>query len=56
MNEEADAVLYSVPLLCYFAKHEGIDRVTLVGPVWRRDIGFVFPLDEPLRRTVSTIL
>jgi len=57
LGDKVDAVLFGAPALRYYAAHEGNGRVRLVGPEFNRQgIGFVFPLGDPLRRKVSSIL
>jgi polar amino acid transport system substrate-binding protein len=57
VDEKADAVFANAPALRYFAAHDGMGRVSVVGPeINRQDIGFVFQLDSPLRRQVNHAL
>lgn len=57
LNRKVDAVLFSAPIQQYFVSHAGLQKVKLVGPEFnRQDIGFVFPLGDPLRRRVSSEL
>jgi polar amino acid transport system substrate-binding protein len=58
LDRKVDAVLFASPPLRYFAAHRGGGRVKLVGPEIRiQDVGFLFQLNDPLRRRVnSTIL
>ncbi|QEX20958.1 hypothetical protein FRZ61_08780 [Hypericibacter adhaerens] len=56
-DQKVDALLMPSPSLRYYAAHQGEGLVKLVGPEFRRqDIGFVFPLGDPLRRKVSSTL
>jgi polar amino acid transport system substrate-binding protein len=57
LDEKADAVFANAPALRYFAAHDGMGRVSVVGPeINRQDIGFVFQLESPLRRKVNHAL
>jgi polar amino acid transport system substrate-binding protein len=54
LEKKVDAVVLHAPILNYYAAHEGLGRVKLVGPEFeKRDIGFVVPLGSPLRKRVS---
>jgi polar amino acid transport system substrate-binding protein len=54
LEKQVDAVVLHAPVLNYYAAHEGLGRVKLVGPEFeKRDIGFVVPLGSPLRKRVS---
>ena len=54
LEKKVDAVVLHAPVLNYYAAHEGLGRVKLVGPEFeKRDIGFVVPLGSPLRKRVS---
>jgi polar amino acid transport system substrate-binding protein len=53
-EKKVDAVVLHAPVLNYYAAHEGLGRVRMVGPEFeKRDIGFVVPLGSPLRKRVS---
>ena len=57
LDHKVDAVLMAAPPLRYFAVHDGIRRVRMVGPEFnKQDIGFVFQLGDPFRRRVSSVL
>ena len=57
LDQKADAVLANAPALRYYAAHDGLGRVSVVGPeINRNDIGFVFQLGSPLRRKVNNAL
>jgi polar amino acid transport system substrate-binding protein len=57
IDGKADAILLGAPALRYYAAHDGIGRVKMVGPEFdRNDIGFLFQLGDPLRRRVSSEL
>jgi polar amino acid transport system substrate-binding protein len=54
LEKKVDAAVLHAPVLNYYAAHEGLGRVKLVGPEFeKRDIGFVVPLGSPLRKRVS---
>ena len=57
LDGRVDAVLLSAPALRYYAAHDGAGRVKMVGPEFdRNDIGFLFPLNDPLHRRVSSAI
>ena len=57
LRDGAEAVLFSAPTLRYYAAHGGSGRVRLVGPEFDKgDLGFVVPVDSPLRRRVDAAL
>jgi polar amino acid transport system substrate-binding protein len=57
LDRKVDAVLMGSATLGYYAKHEGLGRVRLVGPeIDKADVGFVVALDSPLRKRVSNAL
>jgi polar amino acid transport system substrate-binding protein len=57
LNRTADAVLSSAPALRYYAAHDGLGRASVVGPEINRDeMGFLFQLSSPLRRSAGTAL
>jgi polar amino acid transport system substrate-binding protein len=57
LDQKVDAVLWNAPALRYFAAHDGIGRVSVVGPeINKQDIGFMFQLDSPLRKKVGHAL
>jgi polar amino acid transport system substrate-binding protein len=57
LKGQTDAVVFDSPVLLYYAAHEGKRRVTLVGPVFRKEsYGIVFPQNSPHRRHVDNAL
>jgi polar amino acid transport system substrate-binding protein len=56
-DKKVDAVVSAGPVLLYYAAHEGLGRARVVGLEFdRQDVGFVFPVDSPLRRRVDGAL
>ena len=56
-NKIVDAVVFTSPVLLYYAAREGKGRVKLVGPEFNvSPIAFGFQLDSPLRRKVNLAL
>lgn len=57
LSGEADAVVFDSPVLLYYAAHEGKGRVSVVGPVFRKEsYGIVFPFNSPHRKPVDNAL
>ncbi|MGF6726350.1 ABC-type amino acid transport substrate-binding protein [Paraburkholderia sp. GAS41] len=57
MDGEVDAVVQGSAGLDYYATHEGKDKVKMVGPEFNQnDVGFVFPINSPLRKRVDGAL
>jgi polar amino acid transport system substrate-binding protein len=57
LNGNVDAVLFAAASLRYYATHTGQGRVRVVGPEFdRKDVGFVLPLDSPLRKRINSQL
>ncbi len=57
LGGEVDAVVQGSAGLDYYAAHDGQDRVMMVGPEFQsNDVGFVFPVDSPLRKQVNGVL
>jgi polar amino acid transport system substrate-binding protein len=57
LDGNVDAILWAAPPLRYYAVHDGVGRVKLVGPEFNRnDVGFLFQLGDPLRRRVSSVI
>ena len=57
LAQRVDAVLSTSPIVRYYAAHDGIGRVKVVGPEFnRQDIGLLFPLGSLLRRPVNSTL
>ena len=56
-SKKVDAVVFTSPVLLYYAAHEGKGLVKLVGPEFNvSPIAFTFQLDSPLRRRVNLAL
>ncbi|WP_028218963.1 transporter substrate-binding domain-containing protein [Paraburkholderia oxyphila] len=57
LQKQVDAVLFAGPTLLYYASHGGHGKVTIVGPeINQQEVGFVFPVNSPLRRKVDSAL
>jgi polar amino acid transport system substrate-binding protein len=57
LDGKVEAVVFGSPVLGYHATHEGRGRVKLVGPeIDKNEMGFVVPLNSPLRKRVSNQL
>lgn len=57
LNGQADAVVFDSPVLLYYAAHQGQGKVSVVGPVFRKEsYGIVFPPDSPYRKPVDNAL
>jgi polar amino acid transport system substrate-binding protein len=57
LNGDVDAVVQGSAGLDYYATHEGMGQVRMVGPEFNpNDVGFVFPVHSPLRRQVDSAL
>ncbi|MCI3206377.1 MULTISPECIES: transporter substrate-binding domain-containing protein [Pandoraea] len=57
LDGEVDAVVQGSAGLEYYATHEGRGLVAVVGPEFQQNsVGFVFPVDSPLRKQVNGIL
>jgi polar amino acid transport system substrate-binding protein len=57
LDKKVDAVVYSAPVLLYYAAHNGKGRVKRVGPEFNRaPIAIMLQLDSPLRRKVDLAL
>ena len=57
LDEKVDAVVLAAPGLRYYEVRKGSGRVKVVGPEFRKsDLGFMVPLDSPLRRQVDSAL
>ena len=57
LDGTVDAVVLGSASLNYFATHEGLGRVKMVGAEFdKNDVGFVVQLDSPLRKRVSNQL
>jgi polar amino acid transport system substrate-binding protein len=57
LNKKVDAVVFSAPVLLYYAAHQGKGLVKTVGPEFNvAPIAFTFQLDSPLRRKVNGAL
>ncbi|MGO9059915.1 MAG: ABC transporter substrate-binding protein, partial [Candidatus Binataceae bacterium] len=56
-SKQVDAVVFTSPVLLYYAAHEGKDLVKLVGPEFNvLPISFGFQLNSPLLRKVNLSL
>lgn len=57
LDRRVDAVVFSAPVLLYYAAHEGKGRVKMVGPEFNTTpVAVTFQLDSPLRRKVDGAL
>ena len=57
LSGRVDAVVLPAPVLRYYAAHDGVGKVRMVGPEFRKsDAAFVVPLNSPLRRKVDSAL
>jgi polar amino acid transport system substrate-binding protein len=57
LSGRVDAVVLPAPVVRYYAAHDGVGKVKMVGPEFRKsDAAFVLPLDSPLRRKVNSAL
>jgi len=57
LSGQADAVVFDSPVLLYYSAHQGKGKVTLVGPIFRREsYGIVFPQNSPYRLHVNNAL
>jgi len=57
LDKKVDAVFFASPPLRYFTTHKGGGRARLVGPAIRiQDLGFLFQLNDPLRRRVNSAI
>jgi polar amino acid transport system substrate-binding protein len=57
LDRKVDAVVQGSVGLNYHASHEGKGLVKMVCPEFNKnDVGFVFPLDSPLRKKVNITL
>ena len=57
LSGKVDAVVLPAPVVRYYAAHDGVGKVRIVGPEFRKsDAAFVLPLDSPLRRKVNSAL
>ena len=56
-QKQLDAVVYDVPVLLYYAAHDGKGSATVVGTIFRKeDYGIVFLPANPLRKRVNQVL
>jgi polar amino acid transport system substrate-binding protein len=56
-TKQIDAIVFSAPILLYYAAHEGKGLVRIVGPeFYVSPVAFGFQLDSPLRRKVNQVL
>ncbi len=57
LDDRVDAVVLAAPGLRHFEVARGAGRVKVVGPEFRKnDLGFMVPLDSPLRRQIDSAL
>jgi polar amino acid transport system substrate-binding protein len=57
IQKQADAVVFDSPVLLYFAANEGRGKVSIVGPVFRREAyGILFERGSPLRKPINEAL
>lgn len=57
LSRRVEAVVYDSPVLLYFSKNDGKNKVAVVGPVFRKeDYGIVFQRNSPLRKPINTAL
>ena len=57
LAKDVDAVVFDAPVLLYFAANEGRGKVTVTGPVFRKETyGILFPPGSPLRKPVNEAL
>ena len=57
LKGQAAAVVFDAPVLLYYAAHEGKGKVSIVGPVFRKEsYGIVFPHNSPYRKPVDKVL
>jgi polar amino acid transport system substrate-binding protein len=57
LAKKVDAVVFSAPVLLYYAAHEGKGRVKTVGPEFNTTpIAIMFQVDSPMRRKVDGAL
>ena len=57
LNGDAEAVVFDLPALQYYARTDGAGRIALVGsPFEVRTFGIVFPEGSPLREKVNRTL
>ncbi len=57
LSRQIDAVVGGAPILRYYASHELLGNVRVVGPEFMRgDLGFVVLLNSPLRKRISSAL
>ena len=57
LDKKADAVVFSAPVLLYYAAHAGKGRVKMVGTEFNTaPVAITFQLDSPLRRKVDRAL
>ncbi len=57
LGDRVDAVVLAAPALRYHEVRKGSGSVKVVGPEFRKsDLGFMVPLDSPLRRQIDSAL
>lgn len=57
LKEEVEAVVFDSPSILYYARNEGVGRVSVVGPLFEiQYYGFLFPQGSKLRESVNRAL
>jgi polar amino acid transport system substrate-binding protein len=57
LSRQVDAVALGAPALQYYAAHDGLGKVMMVGPEFKKgSFGFVLPLNSPLRKKIDSAL
>ena len=57
LKGQADAVVFDAPVLLYYAAHAGKGKVSVVGPIFRKEsYGIVFAQNSPYRKPVDNAL
>jgi polar amino acid transport system substrate-binding protein len=55
-ESKVDAVVYDAPVLLYYASRDGKGKVQVVGSIFRKENGIVFPPQSPYRKPVNEAL
>jgi ABC-type amino acid transport substrate-binding protein len=56
-DREVDAVVYDAPALQYYAAHQGLGKVKVVGKLFElQDYGIALPLNSPYRKEINSAL
>jgi ABC-type amino acid transport substrate-binding protein len=57
IDDEVNAVVFDSPTILYYARHKGVGRVSVVGPLFEiQYYGFLFPQGSELRERVNRAL